>query len=338
MKVRVFEPIPGPPDPAFQPEEVAFLGGSASGLVLAPGHLGTPGYADVTALAVRLDPVGAEWLMLFLRGRPRPLAVAAARIRFTDFPIPASASAAENLRQLVLYLCGQTDKPMADRATLTFLRSGGTLPALSGGGFEALATSFGKTLFPGGPPPPATAQATRPISPEEIRRAVAAQPAPAPRQDFRPMEVRVFDPDLGYEDARFLPFETAGVRGAEDGIDAASLGAIAWTDVEALATFRRATEGGEALFLLLVLRGRPRPLLVAAREIDFASFPIRRTTPEEDLRQLALYVCQRSGRMTMDRPTGIFLQAGGRTPVLEREILALATGFGRVLAHLSRPR
>lgn len=325
MKVRVFEPILAAPNPAFQPEEVASLGGSADGLVLEPGHLGTPGYADLAALAVRHDPVGGERLMLFLRGRTRPLSVASRRIRFTDFPIVASPSASESLRQLALHLCGRAGQVVADRATATFLKSGGPPPA-SEVGLEALAASFGKALFPGGAPPPAAAQVTRPISPEEVRRAFAARPSPAPR-DFQPMEVRVFDPDLGGEAAEFLPFEATGVRGADDGFEVANLGAVAWAEIEALAVFRRA----EALFLLLALRRRPRPLLAAAREIDFASFPIRRAAPEEGLRQLALYVCQRAGRMTMDRPTGLFLQMGGRAPALEREILALATAFGRAL-------
>lgn len=329
VKVRVFDPAPGPPDPAFRPEELAFLGGSGRALVLEPAHLGGPAYAGVAGLAVRQAPAGGGRLvlMLFLRGRPRPLAVADARIRFSDFPLPASPSAAENLRQLALFFCNQAGAVVADRATATFLKSGGTPPAPEGG-LDALATSFGKALFPGGAPPPAAAQVTRPISSEEVRRALAAQPLPA-RRDFRPMAVRVFDPDLRREEGEFLPFEAAGVGGSEGGFEVANLGAVAWADVEALALFRR----GEALFLMLVLRRRPRPVLAEAREIDLATFPIRRSAPEEDLRQLALYVCQRAGRMTMDRHTGLFLQKRGRAPVLGREILALATAFGRALRH-----
>ena len=123
---------------------------------------------------------------------------------------------------------------------------------------------------PGARAPPSRRRPPSPRSRVRSRRRRSvghSRPAPAPRRDFRPIEVR-------------------GVQG---------------------------------------------PSLKVAREIDLASFPIRRSAPAEDLRQLALYVCQRVSRVAMDRPTGRFLQTGGRASVLEREILALATAFGRAL-------
>lgn len=189
--------------------------------------------------------------------------------------------------------------------------------------------------WPSAPPPPAAFSPA--VSPPPAPPTAPPAPRPAPsvpsRQAFGPMEVQVFDPAIDVGDPMCQPLEVSRAGGSPRGLEVSpeSVGRVAFEDVRGLAVFRSSETGAEKTFLLLVCLG-PRPLLVEAGRVAFEDFPIRiSTAPPEDLRQLALYLCQKAGRMVMDRSTGTFLQRGGPAPVFAGRILALATAFRRVL-------
>lgn len=204
--------------------------------------------------------------------------------------------------------------------------------------------------------PPALELGPAPVSTQRMS-AVAPEPPPAappppvpppavseeavseePGREFRPMEIRVFDPALRHEDRGRLPREVSRIASSARGLELygeSESGDLSFGDVEGLATFRNREQGTEKTYLMLVARGQARPLLAPAPRIVYDAFPIRVSASEpENLRQWALYVCQKAGRMVTDRATGRFLQQGGEAPLLERGILALATSF---CAALPRP-
>ena len=181
MKVRVFDPRPTEPSPAFEAQETPILGASQAGLVVqlgtAPGQVA---YGDVVALSVfRSVEKGAEqgFLLFFLQARPRPLIVEAGQIRVAEFPIKPSASLLENLRQVAVHLCRQAGSMLVDRATLAFLKSGGT-PNRIEHRIAAQATAFGTVLMPQAST--ASARETRPIPPPQPAPAAAAPAAATP--------------------------------------------------------------------------------------------------------------------------------------------------------------
>lgn len=153
------------------------------------------------------------------------------------------------------------------------------------------------------------------------------------------MEVQVFEPAPEIGDPACQPLEVFRVGSGPRGLDIRpeNVGGVAFEDVQGIAVFQSSEKGADKPLLMLVVRQGPRPLLAEAGQVAFDEFPIRISTPaSENLRQLALYVCQKAGRMVMDRATGIFLQQGRPAPVLESSILSLATAYCRVLPRASQ--
>ncbi|MEM9556191.1 MAG: hypothetical protein AAGC60_18175 [Acidobacteriota bacterium] len=153
------------------------------------------------------------------------------------------------------------------------------------------------------------------------------------------MAVKVFEVVPGEADEAHRPEGIVGLRGAHGGFEVVpEVGAIDHAELDGLSVFARTVRGEGKLFVLLVVRGRARPLLAESATIDHASFQQIRfgegEAAELKTRRVAGFLCRRAGDVVVDQETLEYLQ-GGPPAVREHGSLELATALASTVAlHL----
>jgi hypothetical protein len=153
------------------------------------------------------------------------------------------------------------------------------------------------------------------------------------------MSVKVFQLVPGATQVAYRPQDMFHIYGWEGGIDIQpQLGRVAYKQLGGLAIFTSREQGGAAkLFLMLMLEGRPRPILADSAKVRFNDFPIQAApSAAQNMRQLGRLLCHQAVDVIVDQATLDFLE-GQPPPLFEKEILQLTTAFGCLLMPQNAP-
>lgn len=227
--IKVFDPVLDHAKIQHQPQEVFRVRGWEGGLDFSPPQIGRITFGDLVGMSVFRILVGRReqvHLMLFAKGRPRPLDIDdPGKIQYEDFSfLSQDRLGMAKFRDLTLWIARSATQIVVDRGTAGFLKQGEI--SLLEREPQILATSFASVLknflappqapvAPGETAPPApvtTVPAIPPPSP-----AVSSTPPVTSRVDRRArVEIPMIRPysqpaDLPFMEALAYPFRGKGL-------------------------------------------------------------------------------------------------------------------------------
>ncbi len=152
------------------------------------------------------------------------------------------------------------------------------------------------------------------------------------------MPVNVFDPQLRAGIIIHQPLELIQLGFEEDALNVVPrLGRVEFADVVGLAIFEKTEGKHRKLWMMLMIRGQSRPLLVEPVKIQLQALAFQDAASGLDkLRALGLLLCQRGAEILIDRNTDQFLK-GAPAFEFQREPMDLATAYADVLMRGKQP-